>query len=106
MVRWHLHDSGAVEVDGDFPLAGELVAAVASRLEPGGDHTLTEAKARAIAMTSLQLCFALFGPVLLEATGVRRDERELVEAALASLYNSIGLGESDDPPTGPPARER
>ena len=106
MVRWHLHDSDAVEVDGDFPLAGELVAAVASRMEPGDDHTLTEARARAIAMTSLQLCFAVFGPVLLEATGVRRDERELVEAALASLYHSIALKDRDDPPNGQPARKR
>ncbi len=75
LVRWHLHDSDAVEVDGEFPLSAALVAAVASRMESGGDDALAEAKARAIAMTSLQLCFAVFGPVLLEATGVRRHER-------------------------------
>jgi AcrR family transcriptional regulator len=106
LVRWHLRDSDAAEVDGEFPLGGELVAAIASRLEPGDDHTLADAKARAIALTSLQLCFALFGPVLLEATGVRGDERELVEAALASLYDSIALKHHDNPPTGPSAHER
>ena len=91
LVRWHLHDADAVAVDGDFPLSAALVAAVASRMEPGGDESTAEAKARAIAMTSIQLCFAVFGPALLEATGVRGDERQSVEAALASLYDSIAL---------------
>lgn len=105
LVRWHLHDSDAAEVDGEFPLTGELVAAVASRMESGGDDALADAKARAIAMISLQLCFALFGPVLLEATGVRRHERERVESALAALYDAIALKAHDDPPNGPPARD-
>jgi hypothetical protein len=49
-------------------------------------------------MTSLQLCFAVFGPVLLEATGVGPHERQSVEAALASLYDSIALKDDDRPP--------
>jgi AcrR family transcriptional regulator len=91
LVRWHLHDSDAAEVDGEFPLGAALVAAVASRMGSGGDHARAEAKARAIAMTSLQVCFAVFGPSLLEATGVGDHERQPVEAALAALYDSIAL---------------
>lgn len=91
LFRWHLHDVEAVDVDGEFPLAASLVAAVASVMDSTGDDAPVEAKARAIALTSLQLCFAVFGPVLLEATGVRRDERRSVEHALASLYDSIAL---------------
>ncbi len=98
LVRWHLYDSDAVEVDGDFPLAAALVAAIATRMDSGGDEAHAEAQARAIAMTSLQLCFAVFGPVLLEATGVRRHERKTVEAALATLYDSIALKDKDQPP--------
>lgn len=67
----------------------------------GHDDAPAEAKARAIAMTSLQLSFAVFGPVLLEATGVRRNERESVEAALASLYDSIALTSHDFPHNRP-----
>ncbi len=104
LVRWHLHDGDAVSADGEFPLGAALVAAIASRIE-GDDDVLAEAKARAIAMTSLQLCFAVFGPVLLEATGAGGDERQSVEAALASLYDSIALRAdeqpSGSPPTGP-----
>jgi AcrR family transcriptional regulator len=105
LVRWHLHESDRLhdsdQVDGEFPLGAALVEAVASRLDSGDDHSLAEAKARAIAMSSLQLCFAVFGPALLEATGVRDHERPSVEAALASLYDSIAL--RDRSPTGPPA---
>jgi AcrR family transcriptional regulator len=91
LVRWHLYDSESEEIDGEFPLGAALVAAVALRMELDDDDTPAEAKARAIAMTSLQVCFAVFGPALLEATGVRADERASVEAALASLYDSIAL---------------
>lgn len=104
LVRWHLHDSDAVEVDGDFPLGAALVRAVASRMDSGGEDASAEAKARAIAMTSLQLCFAVFGPVLLEATGVRRRERRSVEDALASLYDSIALKYPERAPSAPSTR--
>jgi AcrR family transcriptional regulator len=104
LVRWHLHDSDSEEIDGEFPLGRALVAAVASRMDPGGDHALAEAKARAIAMSSLQVCFAVFGPALLEATGVRDDERSSVEAALASLYDSISLKDHDHAPDRPMRR--
>jgi AcrR family transcriptional regulator len=96
LVRWHLHDVDTVEVDGDFPLAAALVATVASRMGSRGEVETAEAKARAIAMTSIQLCFAVFGPVLLEASGVRHHERLSVEAALASLYDAIALRSADD----------
>ena len=99
LVRWHLHDSDAVAADGDFPLGAALVAAIAARMDGNDgetlDEVLAEAKARAIAMTSVQLCFAVFGPVLLEASGVREDERPSVEAALAALYDSIALKNPD-----------
>ena len=97
LVRWHLHDSDIVEVDGEFPLAAALTAAIATRMDSGGNDAHAEAQARAIAITSLQLCFAVFGPVLLEATGVRRHERQTVEAALATLYDSIALKDRDQP---------
>lgn len=105
LVRWHLHDSDAVDADDEFPLAAVLVDAVESRMDPSSDDTRAEAQARAIAMTSLQLCFAVFGPVLLEATGVPRHEREPVEAALASLYDAIALKDHDRSPDRPPARQ-
>jgi hypothetical protein len=88
-------------VDGEFPLAASLVAAVASRLDGGDAPPSAEAKARAITLTSLQLCVAVFGPVLFEATGVDAQERISVERALAALYDSIALrdgGQSDEPP--------
>jgi AcrR family transcriptional regulator len=101
LVRWYLHDVDGADVDGEFPLAASLVAAVASRLDGGDAAPSAEAKARAIALTSLQLCVAVFGPVLLEATGVDAQERRSVERALAALYDSIALrdgGQSDEPP--------
>ncbi len=105
LVRWHLHDSEAVDADDEFPLAAALVEAVESRMDASSDDARAEARARAIAMTALQLCFAVFGPVLLEATGVRPHERRPVEAALASLYDSIALKDQDRLPDRSPARE-
>ncbi len=104
LVRWHLHDSDAATADSEFPLSAALVASIASRLEGVDDDVLAEAKARAIAMTSLQLCFAVFGPVLLEATGARGQERRSVEAALGSLYDSIALRTRDQTSSAPTAR--
>ncbi len=101
LVRWHLHDAETAEVAGEFPIAAALVAAVTSRMDSGGDEARAEATARAIAMTSLQLCFAVFGSVLLEATGVSLQERQPVEAALASLYDSIALKDHHEAPHPP-----
>ena len=77
--------------DGEFPIGADLVAAVVQRISDGEpDHdSLIEAKARAIAMVSIQLCFSVFGPVLLDAVGVRHRERDEVEAALSALYDSL-----------------
>ena len=91
LVRWHLHDVDTVDTDGEFPLAAALVTAIAARMDSAGDDAPAEAKARAVALTSMQLSIAVFGPVLLEATGVDPHERPSVEAALASLYDSIAL---------------
>lgn len=92
LVRWNVDYPQSVPVDGEFPISAGLVAVVAQRMEPRrGADALIEAKARAIAMTSIQLCFAVFGPVLLDATGVRHHERDDVRAALAHLYDSLGL---------------
>ncbi len=105
LVRWYLHDTELAEADGDFPLAAALVAAIGSRMDSSGDDARAEATARAIAMASLQLCFAVFGPVLLEATGVSRDERQTVEAALTVLYDSIALKDHDEQSRPPSAHE-
>lgn len=92
LVRWNVDYPQSVSVDGEFPISAGLVAVVAQRMELQSDADgLIEAKARAIAMTSIQLCFAVFGPVLLGATGVRDHERDDVQAALARLYDSLGL---------------
>jgi AcrR family transcriptional regulator len=98
LVRWNVDDVQRVSLDGEFPIGAGLVDAVADRIDAGGDDALVEAKARAIAMISLQLCFAVFGPVLLDATGVRPHERRSVETALASLYDSIALVDHDRRP--------
>ena len=98
LVRWNVDDSERMSVEGEFPIGAGLVDAVAERMDTGGDDALVEAKARAIAMVSLQLSFAVFGPVLLEGTGVRHHERRGVEAALASLYDSIALVDHDQRP--------
>jgi hypothetical protein len=92
LVRWHLHEPSRAATDQEFPLSAALVAAIEARI--GSDRAtdvVAEAKARAIALTSLQLCFAVFGPALLDATGALDDERSRVEAALSSLYDSIAL---------------
>jgi AcrR family transcriptional regulator len=92
LVRWNADFPESASVDGGFPISAGLVAAVAERMHaPGDDDAHIEAKARAIAMTSIQLCVAVFGPVLLDATGVRHRERHAVQAALASLYDSLAL---------------
>ncbi len=97
LVRWNVDSPDSVQADWDFPIGDGLVAAVAERmLARGDDDVLVEAKARAIAMTSIQLCFAVFGPVLLDAMGVRHRERDDVEAALASLYDALAVAETTD----------
>jgi AcrR family transcriptional regulator len=93
LVRWHIEGSDSVSVDGEFPIGAALVEAVAARMNAGADGASVEAKARAIAMISLQLCFAVFGPVLLEGTGVEGHERTDVMTALSSLYDSIALAD-------------
>jgi AcrR family transcriptional regulator len=97
LVRRNVDSSDSVSVEGEFPIGAGMVEAVARRMDADGDDELAEAKARAIAMASIQLSFAVFGPVLLEATGVGLRERSDVHAALASLYDSIALIDNREP---------
>jgi hypothetical protein len=97
LVRWHVDGSDSVSVDGVFPIEAARVVAVAERMNAGGDDLPAEAKARAIALVSLQWCLAVFGPVLLEGAGVRSDERHDVVAALSSLYDTIALVDHGHP---------
>jgi hypothetical protein len=49
-------------------------------------------------MVSIQLCVAVFGPALFDATGVGPEDRDDVRAALASLYDSLAhRGETNHP---------
>ncbi len=92
LVRTNVDHPDLPAVGGEFPISAALVSAVAQRLAAQGrGDSLVEAKARAIAMTSIQLCYAVFGPVLLDATGVLHRERNEVQAALASLYDDLAL---------------
>ncbi len=80
---------------GEFPIGPALVDAVRERLGGVGsdEETLVAAKARVIAMVSMQVCYNAFGPALLDSIGVSHRERGDVEAALASLYEAIARPE-------------
>lgn len=79
----------------EFPIGPALVDAVRQRLGSDGpeEEKLIAAKARVIAMVSMQVCYNAFGPALLDSIGVTHRERGDVEAALASLYEAIARPE-------------
>lgn len=97
IVRFNIDAPGTVSPDDDFPIGAGLVAALDERVgvcsDDGDPHV--QAQARAIAMISMQLCFAVLGPELLEATGVGPNARDDVQSALASLYDSLAMLEHD-----------
>jgi TetR/AcrR family transcriptional regulator, repressor for neighboring sulfatase len=92
LVRSHIDYPDTFSSVGEFPLGTALVEVVSQRLatgdEPSDDN---EAKARVIAMVSIQLCYSVFGAALLDATTVRPHERPAVEDALATIYDSLAL---------------
>ena len=98
LVRSQVDYPDTVAPSGDFPIGTALVDAVAHRLaqRDGSEETETtvEAKARVITMVSIQLCYGVFGPVLLDGAGVSHRERANVERALAALYDSLALLDS------------
>ncbi len=76
------------------PIAGALVSALKERLTgrdgPGADRAL-EARARAIALISLQLGYGVFKAMLLDAAGVGLEDVDEVEAVLRRIYEDLAL---------------
>ena len=92
LARSHIDYPDTVASLGEFPLGKALVEVVAQRM--ASDDELaddSEAKARVIAMVSIQLCYSVFGAALLDATAVGHRERPAVEAALAAIYDNLAL---------------
>ncbi len=99
MVRSQVDYPDTVLPGSDFPIGAAMVSMLAPRVAKlhGGDlaSASAEAKARVIAMTSIQLCYGVFGAALLDSTGVGHRERSNVERELSALYDSLALaGES------------
>lgn len=93
LIRSHLDHPDAVTASSEFPLGHALVEIVTDRLRAGDDpvteEIVAEAKARVIAMVSIQLCYGVFGPAMLDATGVGHRERSDVESALAGIFDRL-----------------
>ncbi len=92
VVRSQIDYPDSVHVDAEFPIGRAMVTAIAERLGGGGaddSAVVQEAKARTIAGVSLQVCYAVFGAMLLDTAGVNHRERADVEAQLASIYESL-----------------
>ena len=97
LVRSHIDYPDIVTTMGEFPLGEALVEVVSQRLATSDDPANdSEAKARVIAMVSIQLCYSVFGAALLDATGVGHRERPSVEAALATIYDDLALYQRAD----------
>ena len=92
LARSHIDYPDTVSSMGEFPLGQALVDVVAQRLATADEHAdESEAKARVIAMVSIQLCYSVFGAALLDATAVGHRERPAVESALATIYDNLAL---------------
>ncbi len=92
LARSHIDYPDTVSSVGEFPLGEALVDVVSQRLAAGDEHAgESEAKARVIAMVSIQLCYSVFGAALLDATAVGHRERPAVESALAAIYDALAL---------------
>ncbi len=83
----------------DFPIGNSVVQALVDRL--GGDHdeaeARIEAKARAVALLSMQLGYGLFRTLLLDTVGVPDDERAEVETILTQLHRELAAAEQPAP---------
>lgn len=88
---------GSVVPPERFPAGEALVDAVRDRARrsAGGPVSDAEVRARVIALVGLQLTWTLYGEMLRDTAGVT-DDRDDVDAALATLYRQIGL--IDKPP--------
>ena len=80
--------------DDDFPIGTAMVASVTERLRishPSWTDTEieVEAKARAIAMLGVQICYSVYNQLLLNTVGVTRQQRASVEVRLARLYADL-----------------
>jgi AcrR family transcriptional regulator len=96
LARSHIDYPDTVSSGGEFPLGEALVEAVSQRLADDGVADVeSEAKARVIAMVSIQLCYSVFGAALLDATAVGHRERPAVEAALATIYDDLARHRPD-----------
>jgi TetR/AcrR family transcriptional regulator, repressor for neighboring sulfatase len=93
IVRSQVDYPNSVHAGDGFPIGHAIAAAIAAR---GGSAPVSaEAKARAIAAITMQVCYGVFGPALLDATGVRADEVMSVEHHLAALYDELVLTKGD-----------
>ena len=101
LVRSQVDYPDSVAIGPDFPIPTALVEAVTERLAGSADTNRSaassEAKARVIAMISIQICYSVFGEALLAGTGVEPGERPEVERSLGGLYDALAL--SDRPTT-------
>jgi AcrR family transcriptional regulator len=88
LARSHIDYPDTVASVGEFPLGEALVDVVSRRLANADE---SEARARVIAMVSIQLCYGVFGAALLDAIAVGSGERPAVEAALAAIYDELAL---------------
>jgi AcrR family transcriptional regulator len=100
IVRSQVDYPNSVRADDGFPVGRAIAASIDARgagVDGASDRAAVsaEAKARAIAAITLQVCFGVFGPALLDATGVTAEERPAVERHLASLYDDLVLTKGD-----------
>ena len=102
LVRSQIDYPNVVIPNGGYPIGAALVNALAPRVAERHGTDLAsasaEAKARVIAMVSIQLCYGVFSAALLDSTGVGHRERSSVENELSALYDSLALL---DEPCGP-----
>jgi AcrR family transcriptional regulator len=97
LARSHIDYPDTVASVGEFPLGQALVDVVSQRMATADEHAdESEAKARVIAMVSIQLCYSVFGAALLDATAVGHRERPAVESALATIYDNLALRSQAD----------
>ncbi len=104
LVRSQVDYPNAVVPGSDFPIGAAMVNMLAPRVAERRGTDLAsasaEAKARVIAMISIQLCHGVFSAALLDATGVGHRERGSVEHELSALYDGLALlGETNQTTT-------
>jgi AcrR family transcriptional regulator len=94
LVRSQVDYPSPVRPGDGFPIGRSIVATIAER-QGDGTAVSADSKARAIAAITMQVCYGVFGPALLDAVGVAGHERVAVERRLASLYDELVLTQED-----------